>query len=201
MSQNYQISEFWKWFERNEAELRCVSSDDDPICDEALFAIQRIDRRLYFEIGMNGTPSEFIVTASGRKSNFPLVEDVVAAAPSVAGWKFFALKPPMGFDFEITYEGTSFDPKEMWFKPLARASDRRAFGIRVGIPNYDSRLLKRTLFAVFIILDTALGERSAAIDISRVDVCTLPTDPGAKGYVALSDLPRYIKWRKRRHMG
>ena len=141
-------------------------------------------------------PCEFIVTASGRKEVFSLAEAIIAAAPSLPGWSFIALKPPMGFDFKTTYTGIAFDPKEMWFLPLVRESEPTAMGLRVGIPNYDSSIEEQSMFAVFTILDTALGERSAALDIAHLEVGVLPTDPQARGYVALTELPKYIQWRK-----
>ncbi len=190
------IGLFWTWFAAKEAALRSISGDSDSVCDDLLRAIQQIDKRLYFEMCVNATPCEFIVTASGHTEVFPLVEAVIAAAPSLRGWAFVALKPPMGFDFKTKYEGITFDPKEMWFLPLVRESAPTALGLRVRIPDYDPSIERQATFAVFTILDTALGERSAALDIAHLEVGSLPVDPQAEGCIPLTKLPSYIQWRK-----
>jgi len=51
--------------------------------------------------------------------------------------------------------------------------------------------------AVLMILDTALGERSAARDIQYTEVSELPPHPESLGYIELPELPDYIAWRKR----
>ncbi len=190
------IGSFWSWFSAKEPDLRSISGDSDSVCDDLLRAIQQIDKRLYFEMCVNATPCEFIVTASGHTEVFPLAEAVIAAAPPLPGWKFVALKPSMGFDFKTTYKGIAFDSKEMWFLPLVKESEPTALGLRVGIPNYDPSIEQQSMFAVFTILDTALGERSAALDIAHLEVGVLPTDPQAERYIPLTTLPTYIQWRK-----
>jgi hypothetical protein len=47
------------------------------------------------------------------------------------------------------------------------------------------------------ILDTALGERSAALDIQYTEVSELPKDPQSLGYIELPALSDNIARRKR----
>jgi len=56
----------------------------------------------------------------------------------------------------------------------------------------------RALNAVLVILDTGIGERSAALDIQHTEVTELPTDPASLGYIELPELADYIAWRKKR---
>ncbi len=78
-----------------------------------------------------------IVTAEGHVSSFPIAEKLVRLAPNVEGWAFIALKPPQGFQFTTTYEGTQFDPREMWFLPLESKSHPCDLGVRIAVPGLD----------------------------------------------------------------
>jgi len=42
--------------------------------------------------------------------------------------------------------------------------------------------------AVLVILDTGLGERSAALDLQHTELTEMPTDPASLGYIELPDL-------------
>ncbi len=57
--------------------------------------------------------------------------------PIYEGWAFIALKPPQGFQFTTTYEGTQFDPREMWFLPLESKSHPCDLGVRIAVPGLD----------------------------------------------------------------
>jgi hypothetical protein len=161
--------------------------------------LKRVDRRLWFEVSEpDGGDREFIITAEGHTDAFPLVDTIVARAPRLAGWRFVALKPPMGFDFVTTYEAIRFDPRSMWFLPLQISSRPHDFGIRVGVPNFSDAIERQASNAVEVILDTALGERAAALYIQHVEVSNLPESPQAAGYIELYELPSYIEWRKRK---
>ena len=141
---------------------------------------------------------EFIVTAEGHVESFPVVEMLVSLAPDIEGWAFVALKPPMGFAFSTRYEGTLFEPSRMWFLPLESASHPQDFGMRVGIEGLGSIEERVAHNAVLVILDTSLGERSAALDIQHVQVSELPQNPESLGYIELPELPDYLAWRKRK---
>jgi hypothetical protein len=102
----------------------------------------------------------------------------------------------MGFSFTTTYEGMRFEPRAMWFLPLTNNSRPWDLGIRVGIPDLSPSEKRRAGNAVAIILDTALGERVAAMDIQYIEVSPLPESPESEGYMELRELPAYIRWRK-----
>jgi hypothetical protein len=192
------IAEFWTWFAQHSNDLAQACSDTSPVLDELLQSLHGVHPDLYFEICTNSDPRELIVTAEGRRELFPLADVVVAAAPRIEGWVFTALKPPMGFEFQTRYEGTTFDPRSMWFLPLESQSNPAALGLRVGIPEFVHVQEKSTKNAILVILDTALGERSAASDIQHVEVTALPAKPDEQGYIELTELADYIAWKKRK---
>lgn len=193
------IAEFWAWFAHHKSDLARVQSDRSAVLDELLQRLQRIDRKLCFEICTNRDPHELIVTAQGRRELFSLVGAVVAAAPRLEGWNFIALKPAMGFTFRTSYGGTNFDPQSMWFCPLESSSN--GLGLRVGVPEFDPDQERKTTSAILVILETGLGERAAASEIHYVEVAALPSKPEGHGYIELTELADYIGWRKRWRAG
>jgi len=116
--ENRRIEEFWAWFATHKLELSRLTLDA-PFWDTALEKIKKVDEHLKFELSRDSDPQrEFIVTAKGHVSSFPIAENLVCLAPNIEGWVFVALKPAKGFQFTTTYEGMLYDPRHMWFLPL-----------------------------------------------------------------------------------
>ena len=196
--EKHRIEEFWAWFATHKLELSRLALDE-PFWDIALEQIKKVDEHLWFELSRDSHPArEFIVTAEGHVSSFPIAEKLVRLAPNIEGWAFIALKPPQGFQFTTTYEGTQFDPREMWFLPLESKSHPRDLGVRIAVPGLDCMDKTTAHSAVLVILDTGLGERSAALDLQHTEVTELPTDPESLGYIELPELADYVAWRKKR---
>ena len=161
--------------------------------------LKKVDEHFWFELSRDRHPvREFIVTAEGRVNSFPMAEELVRLAPNLKGWTFIALKPPQGFRFTTTYEGTLFDPRQMWFLPLESESHPGDLGLRIAVSGLEGMDKRKAHNAVLVILDTGIGERSAALDIQHTEVTELPTDPASDGYIELPELADYIAWRKKR---
>jgi hypothetical protein len=139
-----------------------------------------------------------MLTASGQRPLFPLVERIAAMAPRLDDWKFVGLKPAMGFEFSTNFEGVHLDPKKMWFMPLRHKSDPKFLGFRIAVGANVDPQDKETRGAVFIVLDTGLGERFVAENIDYVEICTAPADPRTAGYGNLLELREYIEARKKK---
>jgi hypothetical protein len=188
------IPAFRLWFQTHLPDFAALTDPDEPFWDVALAHLKKLDPHLWFELsGPSDDPRELIITAGGHIPLFPFVEQLVAAAPPLPRWRFIPLKPPMGFDFIHSYEGLRFDPKAMTFLPLRSPSHPGAIAIRVGVPGFRSDIQRQARNAVAVILDTALGERSAATDIHHVEVAAPPDDAASAGYLPLPDLPHYLK--------
>lgn len=200
LTQPAAIIRFWTWFGANTAALFATPDADHPIWDQALAQVQLIHPDLRFEMSdpVDGR-REFVITAQGDAALFPLVDDIVANAPSLNQWTFVALKPAMGFDFVTTYEGVAFDSKSMWFLPLASSERPADIALRIGIPNLTDRMRPVAGHAVIVILETGLGERALALDVQHIEFADLPREPDKAGYIELPDLPAYIAWHKRKH--
>ncbi|MGC2638133.1 MAG: hypothetical protein WA294_13205 [Acidobacteriaceae bacterium] len=193
------LETFWNWFKVNEPELRSLRSPSEPLWDLALDRLHDVDERLWIEMSRpyDGI-RDFIVTAQGNPEAFDIAEALVAAAPEMPAWQIIALKPGMGFDFKSDYAGLSLDSREMWFLPLENPGCPGLLGLRIGIPGLEPQPAEDVLDAVLMMLDTGLGERTAATEIRHVEVSTLPPNPESLGYIELPELPEYLRWRARK---
>jgi hypothetical protein len=57
---------------------------------------------------------------------------------------------------------------------------------------------KDLLPLLYIIVDTILGERSAALDIKHIDASPLPEEPREKGLYPIEKLPAFVSYYKSR---
>lgn len=192
---------FWNWFKANSSKYYYLNQmadfEKEKLLDEFLKQLHNYCDKLFFEIGgVPNEPQELIISAEGNTDYFDKVETLVAKAPQIEDWQIIAFKPPMGVDYVTEYEGIKLDPHEIWFLPLDNEDDPKALGLKICLPNYNSKKEKVLLEGCYQILDTILGEKSVALDLQHVEVDKLPKKPEEKGLIELSELPKYITWRK-----
>ena len=195
------IEQFWNWFSENSHRFSSLAKNPSKgkLLDEILSRLHSVNAGLYLEVSVpvNGV-NEFVITAEGKKSLFPVIDEMISVAPKLDGWKFTALRPPMGFGVGIKYAGVSLKPDEMWFLPLTAGPNAEQFGLRLGIPNLAHTDKPAALNAGRILLDTCLGERQCAESIEHVEVVALPKNPKGEGFFALTELVDYLNWRESR---
>ncbi len=191
---------FWNWFSTAHPRLeRFTVARDDVLLDELQAALQSYSPGLWFEMGGHPDgPMELVISAEGDPDYFEDVRRLVAAAPETPGWQFVAFKPPQGFEFRTEYEGVVVDPAECWFLPLQSKSNPSSLGLRVAVPGFTDELARSYKAAVYIALDTGLGELIAAEAFQYLEIVALPGSPESAGYIELSELGKYLTWREQR---
>jgi hypothetical protein len=198
-------ADFWRWFAANERRMRTPGRrPPERVLDAVLERLCAYHPGLGFEVYQDadgGDDRRFIVTAYGDRASFPAVDALVAAAPDGLGWRAIALKPEKGFDFVQERGGRTYDPKEMWFDPLAGSGTPFPVHLRVYVEGYREDAVEEQGQAVDVALLTALGERRYAEAVGRVVVAPL-TDAARTGEpLPLVQLPDYLAWKERRHSG
>ncbi|MGF1688870.1 hypothetical protein L4C36_19675 [Photobacterium japonica] len=189
---------FWQWFEANTSKIESYKEgDDEAILDEILTHLHAYNSSLYYEFSTNLEPNELVITAEGDPDQVDSVMNLVSAAPDVAGWAFIAFKPAHGFTFITTYEGVDYDPAKLWFLPLSSKNNPQALGLRVGIPNYDEGIHKHAKNAMYIVLDSGIGEKKVIENIDYLETVPLPKDPESEGYIELERLDEYIDYHRK----
>jgi len=194
VDQDELIRAFWSYFQTHQAALASAASADTPEYDGMLEALQEIDPGLYFEFSTQGVEREFIVTAEGKRELFPLVEHIVEKAPDVAGWRFFPLKPKLGFprttrweNYTLTLDGVAFETLE---------GPNGELGLLLLVPGLKPEDTEDAHNALLRAIDHGLGERLFAEKVRHTEVAPMPAD--SEEYIPLAKLEDYIAWRDRR---
>ena len=192
---------FWDWFKVNESKyffLNQIDSDyeREQLLDDLLSHIHEYCDQLFFEVG--GYPDEkqdLIITAEGDARFFNEVEALVEHAPELEYWNVIAFKP-IREDLTTEYKSIVLDPKLMYFIPLNNKSDPNKVGLRVYTENYNASIQNDFLFATYLVLDNILGERSSVLDIGYVEIESLSAVDSREDLIELTQLLRYLKWKK-----
>lgn len=200
---------FWDWFLRNSDRIEAYHSSgnedanslskdesDSDLLDEIVEQLHYYNDKLYFEVSTTNSVNEFIITAEGDVEQFSSVSELVSRAPKMKNWEFKAFKAGVGFGFYTEYAGVDYNPDELWFLPLSSKSSDSNLGLRIGIPNFSDADHEYSEEAMWVILETALGELECAENIRYVEVGSLPQAPDEMGYIELVELKEFIDWYK-----
>ncbi|MET0285802.1 MAG: hypothetical protein ABW352_15080 [Polyangiales bacterium] len=190
---------FWAWFSANAARLQELArTDASEVANEVGDQLQQLGVPLQPEIGVSPVgPVELVLHTEGNRERFELARTFVRHAPTLAGWEYTALRPAMGFELSLRYQGHELDAKELWFLPLPSAQEPTRLGVRLGLPRYAAEHEDALWTGSMILLSSALGEASAVEDIDSLEVVQLPEQPRTQGYLPLHELPATLAQRKR----
>ena len=193
------IQEFWKWFTDNQKRLVDLEEPGtEEVLDELEETLHLYCPDLFFEVyeGLDEVVYELVITAEGDKKLFPKVQQLIDMAPRVKGWAFTALMPAQGFDITIEYEGITLDPKDIVFLPLENEKHPNQLGLRLFVEEYNEKQREDFIIAAFDLLSSALGEKSAALDIFYVDVTNYDDEADEDYVIPLVDLKNYLEiWK------
>jgi hypothetical protein len=157
------IREFWDYFLLRKADMERFKNVNDPVYDDVLRVLQRINAGLWFEFCTTPGVNELIISADGNKDLFPLVEEVVQAAPDTGDWEIVALKPKRGYPVSTTWKGVTVAIGEVLVVPVFKQTGE--MGLRMYVPGLDASNSQDLHNALLRALDAGLGERHFAESI------------------------------------
>jgi hypothetical protein len=192
---------FWNWFAANEkAFFKTISSRkgvNENFVQPVMDKIQLLNEHFYCVAGMyDEKTAELVVTPEGSIPAIAFVEDLIAAAPSLPGWKFTALKPAIGFDtMSVQMDGYDFDNDHISF--CSQVDPEYPDEIRVTLVHKDYTDDNASIISngCIIYLDNALGELNALTLIDSLEVAGSP--PAGADLVPMNKLQDYLDWRQR----
>jgi hypothetical protein len=163
---------FWDWFAAHAAEAATIKTAREPVADQLAAALQQVDARLTFEIGSHpGQEHELVISADGLKSAFPAVRRLVAAAPPVRGWRVTAFRPRKGADSVIQLgDGTELGADSFRFSTLAAGPKGQPLSIAIYVKGKKDAGDAALKFAVFLFLDSLLGEYDVETWLGAIDI-------------------------------
>ena len=193
---------FWDWFSQQEhAFFQAVKEGtniQEGFFDELSPALDDVKEGLYFQAGMaDDHTAELVVSAEGAIENLVFAEELVATAPSLAGWKFTALKEA-SLDIEqivIHMADYEFRASNIHFYP----DDEAAYPDEIAITVTHADLTEENHATIengtLIFLDTYLGELAFA---TLVDQVTIVSESQAQqALVPVTKLRDFLIWRQK----
>lgn len=157
---------FWNWFAKNADSYFHFEENQDALFAKLKAELSKIHPDLVFEfspIFEDGT-REFVISADGIKSVFPVVSDLVKQAPPLKNWKIIAFRQPHYDITHINYEDLVINLDDVFFR---YAKDNGKIGLELNIRGfYES---PQWSAATFILLDNVLGEYHTEMSLSHID--------------------------------
>ena len=192
---------FWNWFQDNGQDFHRVVKERGDIEHEFLAKLSAKANELrdgvYFLTGMvDDDLAELIVTADGAIKNMAFIEELVAAAPAIKGWRFVALKPALNNDaLRIEMEGYTFDNRNIHFYANNRPDYPDEINITIVHDSLNEENRDLITNGIYIFLDNYLGELDFATTIDRLTV----TGPDAvkEDLIPINKLRDFLIWREK----
>lgn len=194
-------AEFWNWFEQHAAEFHDVLKKRDNIegklLNKVIAKLNQLRDGYFLLVGMiDGQTAELIITPDGDIKNIVFVEDLVASAPKIAGWKFIALKPAMTEpDFGIQMGAHTFDQSKLYFRYTQDKDYPDNIAITIVHDDYQESNKKEIANGSFIFLDNYLGEYQSVLGIDHVKFAA-KTD-SSEELIPISKLKDFLIWREK----
>jgi hypothetical protein len=189
-----QIPVFWNWFKANQQQLFNAEGSRDRVLTELGINLKNIEQDLTFEIGRetNGK-REIDVSADGIPELFPLVKQVVAAAPKMEKWKVVAFRQRVSPEAlkELAIRGepavghgerVDIAVKDMRAS-LTRAGDKA--NVDVFLKNYSGKEGQQSM--VLIMLQQAIGEYDLVTKVGDIRFASIE-EADAKNSVPFAQL-------------
>jgi hypothetical protein len=192
-------AEFWQWF--TEYQVAFFQAVREQHSQEDFFpalspALDRIKEGFYFQAGMaDEHTAELEISAEGALENIVFVEELIRAAPALAGWKFTALKQPTDIEnIVIQMGGYEFGADTLRFYPTQDPAYPDEIVLTVTHPDLTEENRSTIGNGVFIFLDNCLGELVLATTVDYVQIESNQDAPQA--LIPIERLRSYVTWRQ-----
>jgi len=165
---------FWSWFADHGAELR-AEPDIRTTMERITAELAKVDPGVVAEIGTDGADRQLVLTADGKRANFPGVQKIYAARPTVPGWTIVAFRqrpkpgsPPLRIDLA----GGRISPDDVKFIATPSGSQ---LDVVLYIPMSGSHDELGTVG--FLLLDHTIGEYDSEMKVGQIDFATIDKAP------------------------
>jgi hypothetical protein len=189
---------FWSWFMQNEKEFHKAVKERDNIeahfFDKLEVELRKINSGIYFLAGMlDDNTVDMIFSPDGAVKKVALIEDLVAAAPTVSGWQFTALKQPVS-NMNVEMDGYKFNTEKLSFYATENNDFPDEINLTVVYDDFNEHE-RVTSTGCFIFLDNYLGELNFLTAIDHLKV--VGRNSAQKELIPITKLRDYLNWRQK----
>jgi len=194
-------ADFWAWFQENEKDFHKVVKGNRKI-EKNFFnqlspKLNQLREGFFYLTGMiDEATVELVLTADGAIRNFVFVEELVQAAPALAGWKFTALKPAIDIkDFSIQMGGWEFRENNISFVANDHPEYPDEIDLTIIHPDLNDNNRDAIIQGLYIFLDNYLGELEFATSIDNISFAG--KHDVQQELIPIQKLKDYLNWRKK----
>ena len=193
--------DFWAWFQENEKAFFKVVKNrvniEEAFFDKLSSKLGELKKGYFFLVGMfDESTAELILTADGVVKNIVFVEELVAAAPIIQGWKLTALKPPSeegGFNVKMgDYEYSS---ENLFFYSNDNPKLPDEIDISVVYQDFQEKDKDSIGNGVMIYLDNFIGELNLVSVIDNIKI--IGKNEAEKPLIPIGKLNDFLVWRQK----
>jgi len=198
------IQEFWEWFEKNHESYNGFNEkytlnpkEAEELLASLTEALHNYSKGLFVELSNDDEKQELIITAQGNKEFFADAIALVEDAPSIGSWKFIALKPAIGLDFNFQMGEVTINPDDLLFMPLEAEEYPNDIAVRLYHKDYtqeEGATRNAVIVGLYAALNMYLGEVATALDFDYIDFDDMP-HPKEQTF-AFSELKEYVAYKK-----
>jgi hypothetical protein len=205
------IEVFWNWFRENHQNYSNFNEiyssypkESTRLLDVITKELKEFSEGLFFEISADKERKELIITAQGNREYFVDALELVEYAPTIEDWKFIALKPAIGLDFNFKMGEVTINPSEITFMPLEAPEYPHDIAIRLYHKDYtpkEGATRNAVIIGLYSALNMLLGEKESSLIFQYIDFDDMP-HPKEQSF-PFSGLKDYIEYKKgeRPHSG
>jgi hypothetical protein len=157
---------FWEWFSKNNEAYFNFEQNQNVLFTQLKTELNKIHPDLVFEFSpiLGNGKREFVISADGIVSVFPVVIDLVSKAPDLSNWDIIAFRQPHKKVTQIHYNNLIVKFENVFFR-FGKANGKIALELNIrGF--YES---PEWTGATFILLDTILGEYHTEMSLSSIE--------------------------------
>lgn len=194
-------NDFWDWFLKHEKGFFKTVQIGDRIhqnfFEKLAPKLDEIHEGIYFLTGMwDDQTAELILTPDGIIRNIYIVEELINAAPQIAGWKFTALKPASDInDVSINYDGIEFSSENLKFYPNIQQDCPDEIDLTIVYDNFIEEKKSKITNGIYIFLDNFLGELHSVTLIDNLNV--KGSNDISEELIPIEKLKDYLIWREK----
>jgi hypothetical protein len=179
---------FWDWFSSIEEDLfHHVEEHPETYASEIHFQLTEVHPDIVFDIPFETVEGrrEFIISADGDASLFPVIEELCSEAPDYDRWIIHALRPRTNQrDQAIDLDGLYLEYEDIFYRV---DHHELPLQLTIYIRGYDT-VDNRYIHGYFLLLDTLLGEYDAVIYTETIAIYPYDEQTDVSRFVTLREL-------------
>lgn len=194
-------TDFWNWFQANEKTFFNVVKNHKGI-EQGFFnklspKLSELKDGYFYLTGMlDENTAELVLTADGNIKNIVFVEELVAEAPKLNGWKITALKPALDIEHvNIEMAGYRFGSDNLFFYSNDDPYYPDEIDISIIHNDVTAKNIKQIRTGVYIFLDNYLGELDFVNNIDNLKV--IGRSEAEAELIPIVKLKDFLTWRQK----